>query len=81
MIMICFNYINSYNKLNKEVSKMSGGKTEIVSGKTKIVNPVAEDYNWRISVGNELKSADQWNEDWGFLVHGGKITLKAKHQV
>jgi len=51
---------------------MSGGKTEIVSGKAKVVNPVAEDYNWRINVGNELKSADQWNEDWGFLVHGGK---------
>lgn len=52
---------------------MSGGKTEIVSGKTKVINPVAEDQNWRISVGNELKSADQWNEDWGFLVQGGKI--------
>ena len=51
---------------------MSGGKTEIVSGNAKVVNPVAEDYNWRINVGNELKSADQWNEDWGFLVHGGK---------
>ena len=65
--------INNYNKLNKEVSKMSGGgKNEIVSGKAKVVNPVAEDYNWRISVNNELKSADQWNEDWGFLVQGGK---------
>jgi hypothetical protein len=51
---------------------MSGAKTEIVSGKAKVVNPVAEDHNWRINVGNELKSADQWNEDWGFLVHGGK---------
>jgi len=53
-----------------------GGKNDIVSGKTKVVNPVAEDYNWRISVNNELKSADQWNEDWGFLVQGGKdLTL------
>lgn len=51
---------------------MSAPKGDIVSGKTKVVNPVAEDHNWRISVGNELKSADQWNEDWGFLVHGGK---------
>ena len=54
---------------------MSGGapKGDIVSGKAKVVNPVAEDYNWRISVNNELKSADQWNEDWGFLVHGGNL--------
>jgi hypothetical protein len=51
---------------------MSAPKGDIVSGKAKVVNPVAEDHNWRISVGNELKSADQWNEDWGFLVHGGK---------
>ena len=51
---------------------MSGAKTEIVSGKAKVVNPVAEDHNWRINVSNELKSADQWSEDWGFLVHGGK---------
>ena len=23
---------------------------------------------WRIAVNTELKSADQWSEDWGFLV-------------
>lgn len=51
---------------------MTAPKGDIVSGKAKVVNPVAEDQNWRISVSNELKSADQWNEDWGFLVHGGK---------
>ena len=54
---------------------MSGGKTEIVSGKAKIINPVAEDYNWRLNVKNELKSVDQWNEDWGFLVQGGKLQI------
>jgi hypothetical protein len=69
MITYSIIILANYNKLNKEVSKMSGGgKTEIVSGKAKVINPVAEDYNWRISVNNELKSADQWNEDWGFLV-------------
>ena len=49
-------------------------KSDLATGKIKIGNPVAEDYNWRINVHNELKSADQWNEDWGFLVgnNGGK---------
>jgi hypothetical protein len=51
--------------------KKEGGKGDIVSGKVKVTNQVFEDYNWRISVHNELKSADQWSEDWGFLVHGG----------
>lgn len=53
---------------------MSAPKGNIVSGKAKVVNPVAEDANWRLNVGNELKSADIWNEDWGFLVHGGKYS-------
>ena len=57
------------------MKKEAGGKGDLFTGKTKQLNEVAEDQNWRIAVNTELKSADQWNEDWGFLVafnKGGK---------
>lgn len=39
-------------------------------------NQVSEDQNWRINVKNELKSVDQWSEDWSFLVqHGNRKQL------
>jgi hypothetical protein len=34
------------------------------------ITVVAEDKNWRDYVGKELKSADNWGKDWGFLVSG-----------
>jgi hypothetical protein len=57
------------------MKKAEAGKGDLFTGKAKQLNEVAEDSNWRIAVNTELKSADQWNEDWGFLVamqNGGK---------
>jgi len=57
------------------MKKAEAGKGDLFTGKTKQLNEVAEDANWRIAVNTELKSAEQWNEDWGFLVahqNGGK---------
>jgi hypothetical protein len=31
---------------------------------------VAEDKNWRDYIAKELKSADNWEQDWGFLSSG-----------
>jgi hypothetical protein len=59
------------------MKKAEAGKGDLFTGKAKQLNEVAEDANWRIAVNTELKSADQWNEDWGFLVahqNGGKYT-------
>ena len=59
------------------MKKAEAGKGDLFTGKAKQLNEVAEDANWRIAVNTELKSADQWNEDWGFLVahqNGGKPT-------
>lgn len=58
------------------MKKAEAGKGDLFTGKAKQLNEVAEDANWRIAVNTELKSADQWNEDWGFLVahqNGGKL--------
>lgn len=57
------------------MKKAEAGKGDLFTGKAKQLNEVAEDANWRIAVNTELKSAEQWNEDWGFLVahqNGGK---------
>lgn len=57
------------------MKKAEAGKGDLFTGKAKQLNEVAEDANWRIAVNTELKSADQWSEDWGFLVahqNGGK---------
>ena len=46
---------------------------EIMAGRKKEMSIVAEDQNWRSYVSNELKCAEQWNKDWGFLAtHDGK---------
>jgi hypothetical protein len=36
------------------------------------ITVVAEDKNWRDYISKELKSADAWQQDWGFLA-GGKL--------
>lgn len=36
------------------------------------ITVVAQDKNWRDYISKEIKSADEWNKDWGFLT-GGKI--------
>ncbi len=46
---------------------------EIMAGRKREVSIVAEDQNWRSYVHNELKCAEIWNSDWGFLTsQGGK---------
>jgi len=48
---------------------MKKGGVSSVMGKTKSVNPVAEDQNWRTNVTSELRAADRWPHEWGFLLH------------
>ena len=40
---------------------------EIMAGRKREISQVADDQNWRSYVGNELKCAEIWNQDWGFL--------------
>lgn len=46
---------------------------DLITGKKKEISLVADDQNWRSYVANELKGAENWNQDWGFLVAKGKI--------
>ena len=48
--------------------KKGGVSSVMGSVKTKAVNPVAEDQNWRTNVTSELRAADRWPLEWGFLV-------------
>jgi hypothetical protein len=43
--------------------------------KKKELNEVADDKNWRSYVANEIKGADNWSNDWGFLVSEGIMLL------
>lgn len=43
---------------------------EIMAGRKKEISMVADDQNWRSYITNELKCADTWNQDWGFLASG-----------
>ena len=50
----------------------------LAAGKRNDITVVAEDKNWRDYVSKELKSADAWSKDWGFLAGGvieGKYPL------
>lgn len=43
---------------------------EIMAGRKREISQVADDQNWRSYVSNELKCAEIWNQDWGFLAQG-----------
>ena len=43
---------------------------QLTAGKRNDITVVAEDKNWRTYVAKELKSADNWNDNWGFLAGG-----------
>ena len=47
---------------------------EVLASRKNELSMVAQDRNWRTYVANELRCADQWNGDWGFLnqASGGK---------
>ena len=49
---------------------MADKDVQITAGKRNDITVVAEDKNWRDYVGKELKSADAWSKDWGFLASG-----------
>ena len=52
----------------KEINMKKGEKAgEIMAGRKREISQVADDQNWRSYVGNELKCAEIWNQDWGFL--------------
>lgn len=54
--------------------KKAGDKAaDIITGKKREISMVADDQNWRSYVANELKGAETWNQDWGFLVAKGKL--------
>ena len=48
---------------------------EIMAGRKREISIVAEDQNWRSYVHNELKCAEIWNQDWGFLASQGGMQL------
>jgi len=37
---------------------------------------VADDRNWIATIKNELKCADQWEKDWGFLAGGAELKME-----
>lgn len=43
------------------------GAGEVLAARKNELSVVAQDRNWRSYVSNELKCADQWAADWGFL--------------
>ena len=49
---------------------MEKGK-DILQGRKKDISIVAEDQNWRSYIHNELKCAEIWQKDWGFLADKG----------
>lgn len=44
---------------------------DILPGRKKDISIVAEDQNWRSYIHNELKCAEIWQKDWGFLAEKG----------
>ncbi len=40
---------------------------EVLAARKNELTVVAQDQNWRSYVANELKCADMWDQDWGFL--------------
>ena len=54
---------------------MEKGKgSDILQGRKKDISIVAEDRNWRSYIDNELKWAEIWQKDWGFLADKGEAT-------
>ena len=51
------------------MDKTKGG--DILPGRKKDISIVAEDQNWRSYIHNELKCAELWQKDWGFLAEKG----------
>ena len=44
---------------------------DIIAGRKKELSVVAEDQNWRSYINNELRCAELWQQDWGFLADHG----------
>ena len=56
---------------------VEGGKAgEVLASRKNDLTVVAQDRNWRTYVAKELRDADQWASDWGFLASNsdGKST-------
>ena len=51
---------------------------EILQGRKKEISIVAEDQNWRSYIHNELKCAEIWQKDWGFLADRGDDSAPEK---
>ena len=51
---------------------------EVLASRKNELTVVAQDRNWRSYVSNELRCADQWASDWGFL--GANSDRKFSHQ-
>ena len=57
---------------------------EVLASRKNELTVVAQDRNWRTYVANELKCADQWAGDWGFLgakSDGKYTTLQAQFSM
>ena len=59
------------NGNNDELIEMEKKGGDIIPGKRKDISIVAEDQNWRSYIHNELKCAEIWQKDWGFLAEKG----------
>jgi hypothetical protein len=54
------------------MEKGKGG--DILPGRKKDTSIVAEDQNWRSYIHNELKCAEIWQQNWGFLADEGNTS-------
>ena len=52
---------------------------EVLASRKNDLSVVAQDRNWRSYVSNELKCADQWSNDWGFLGAGSQCKYSTSH--
>lgn len=53
---------------------------EVLASRKNELTVVAQDRNWRSYVSNELRCADQWAGDWGFLGanSNGKLNSRSR---
>merc|ERR1712110_270652 len=50
-----------------EMAQDNKGAKEVLNARKNELSVVAQDQNWRSYVANQLKCADMWQADWGFL--------------
>ena len=54
---------------------------EVLASRKNELTVVAQDRNWRSYVQRELRDADVWNQDWGFLSSKANGKFKLIHHT